>query len=320
MLPLITLEEHYISNAVRKAQARDPYLTFPQHVVSKLESLGDGRIADLDKGNVSLQVISHGPLDAPPSICTKANDELAGAVSKTPSRLAGFAMLPMSDPTAAADELARCVRDHGFVGALIDNHLHGKFYDDEHFWPVFEKAQELDVPLYIHPAFASEEMMEHYKGNYDDKVARALSAYGWGWHADTGLHILRLFASGLFDRYPKLKIIIGHMGEMLPFQLDRIVPTSELWGKRERGLREVWKSNIWVTTSGMFSLPPLACLLQSTTIDRVLYSVDYPFAAHEKGTEFIDKIRKSGLMTEDDMEKFAFRNAEGLLKVKAGSA
>ena len=319
-MPLITLEEHYISKVARKAGSRDPYSSFPQHVISKLESLGDERITDLDKGDVSLQVISHAPLDASLSVCTEANDELAMAIAKNPSRLAGFAMLPVGEPTAAADELVRCVKRHKFVGALLDNHLDGQFYDHERFWPIFGKAQELDVPLYLHPTFASETMMEHYKGNYDDEVAMALSAFGWGWHTDTGLHILRLFASGLFDRYPKLKIIIGHMGELLPFQLERVIGMFQLWGKRERGLREVWKTNIWITTSGMFTLPPLACLLQTTTIDRVLYSVDYPFSANEKGKQFIDDIRNSGLMKEDELEKFAFRNAESLLKVKAGSA
>jgi predicted TIM-barrel fold metal-dependent hydrolase len=225
----------------------------------------------------------------------------------------------MSEPAAASKELERCVKHHSFVGALVDNHIDGQFYDDERFWPVFEKAQELDVPIYIHPSFASEAMMEHYKGNFDDSVALALSAYGWAWHTETGLHILRLFASGLFDRFPKLKIVIGHMGEMLPFQLERILSISERWGKRDRGLGEVWRNNIWITTSGMFSLPPLACLLQTTSIDHVLYSVDYPFSANEKGLKFVEEIEKSGLIVGEDLEKFSFRNAESLLGVKAST-
>jgi len=153
----------------------------------------------------------------------------------------------------------------------------------------------LDVPIYIHPIFAADSMMDHYKGNYDDLIATASSAYGWGWHSETGLHILKLFASGLFDRFPKLKIVIGHMGEMLPFQLDRVMAISERWGKK-RGLREVWHRNIWITTSGMFALAPLACLLQTTSIDHGLYSVDYPFSTNEKGLEFFEEIEKSGLI------------------------
>ena len=322
MLPLITLEEHYISPKVREASAaaRAHYANFPSHLLSKLESLSDERIQDLDKGNVSLQVISHGPGDIPSHICSAANDDLASAISKNPSRLAGFAMLPMSEPAAAANELERCVKQLGFVGALVDNHVNGQFYDDERFWPVFEKAQELDVAIYIHPSFASDSMMEHYKGNYDDSVATALSAHGWAWHTETGLHILRLFAGGLFDRYPKLKIVIGHMGEMLPFQLERIIPMSVGWGKRDRDLREVWRNNIWITTSGLFTLPPLTCLLQTTSIDHVLYSVDYPFSANEKGLKFFEEIEKSGLIAGKDLEMFAFRNAENLLGVQARSS
>lgn len=268
---------------------------------------------------MSLPIISVGPGILPLAVCSAVNDDPAAAVSRHPTRLAGFALLPMMEPAAAAQELERCVKGLGFVGALVDAYLDGQFYDDERFWVIFEKAQELDVPLYIHPTFASDSMMEHYKGNYDDAVALALSAFGWGWHSDTGLHILKLFASRVFDRYPKLKVVIGQMGEMLPFQLSRCIAVAARWG-RERGLEEVWKNNIWVTTSGMFSLTPLACLLQTTTIDHVLYSVDYPFSTNEKGLEFFHEIEKSGLIAGQDLELFAYKNAENLLGVKARSS
>ncbi|KAK9366790.1 decarboxylase orsB [Lipomyces kononenkoae] len=317
MLPFITLEEHYVSSASRDLPI-DPFAKFPSEIVKKMECLDEKRIEDMDSAGISIQVLSHGPLDAPLSVCINANDELALAISKNQNRFAGFAMLPMCEPIAAAQELARCIDDHGFVGALIDNHLDGKFYDDEHFWPVFEKAQELDVPIYLHPTFASEDMLRHYRGNYSDETAFALSAFGWGWHVDTGLHILRLYASGLFDRFPRLKIIIGHMGELLPFQLGRILPQARRWGNHERTFKDVWENNIWVTTSGLFSLASLSCLLRTTSIEHVLYSVDYPFSSNETGKEFVEEIRKSGLMTEGEMEMFAFKNAEKLLKVKTG--
>lgn len=154
-----------------------------------------------------------------------------------------------------------------------------------------------------------------YKGNYDQGVADALSAYGWGWHVSTGLHILKLFASGLFDRYPKIKIVIGHMGELLPFQLGRIFPQSARWGTFQRSLKEVWDENIWITTSGMFSLAPLACLLRTTKIERILFSVDYPFSENETGRKFIEEIKQSGLVKEEELEMIAHRNAEILLKL-----
>ena len=319
MFHLITLEEHYVSRTVREAGLADDLAMFPQHIVSRLGALGDERIQEMDKGSVSLQVISHGPGDFSPAICLEANNDLASAISKNPTRMAGFAMLPMSEPAAASDELERCVTELRFVGALVDNHVNGQFYDDERFWTIFDKAQELHVPIYIHPSYAADSMMEHYRGNYDESVAIALSAYGWAWHSETALSILKLFASGLFARFPKVKIVIGHMGEMVPFQLERVIAISERWGKK-RGLREVWNNNIWITTSGMFALAPLACLLQTTSIDHVLYSIDYPFSANEKGLQFFKEIEKSGLIVGKDLEKFAFRNAEELLGVKAGTS
>jgi predicted TIM-barrel fold metal-dependent hydrolase len=192
ILPLITLEEHYASSKVVDSH----YSEFPPHMVSKLKFLGDERIQDMDKGDVSLQVISHGPLIASPFTCLKVNDELAAAISKNSKRLAGFAMLPMQDPKAAARELACCVKELSFVGALVDNHLDGQFYDDERFWPVLEKAQDLDVPIYLHPTFATDSALEHFQGKYDREIGVVLSAYCWGWHTETGLHILRLYYSG----------------------------------------------------------------------------------------------------------------------------
>ncbi|OJJ50219.1 hypothetical protein ASPZODRAFT_128845 [Penicilliopsis zonata CBS 506.65] len=319
-MPFITLEEHYISPHVSAASqpAREHYALFPPPTITKLECLDTPRIHDMDAGQVSLQVISHGPGDVPPQVCRQANDDLASAVARHPRRLAAFAMLPMTEPDAAAEELTRCVTEHGFLGALVENHLHdGTFYDDQRFWPVFAIAEQLDVPIYIHPAFASEAMLQtHHRGNYDDSVALALSAFGWSWHTETGLHVLRLYASGLFDRFPRLKILLGHMGEMLPFQLDRVCAVSERWPGLRRKLRDVWRHNIYVTTSGMFSLPPLACLLQTTSIDHVLYSVDYPFSSNERGLQFFEEVKKSGLIAGEDLDRFAYKNAETLLGVK----
>ena len=314
--PLITLEEHFVSDHVRKQAAKDSYAAFPNELVRKLEDVGTLRLKDMDSGSVNRQVISHGPVDASPEACRNANNDLASACAQHPSRLSGFAMLPMSDPTSAAEELTRCIETHEFVGALINNHFQGNFYDDEKFWPVFARAQELDVPVYIHPSFAADEWMPHYKGNYPDKTANMLSMAGWGWHSETGLHVLKLWASGLFDKYPRLKVIVGHMGEMLPFQLDRIVPMSAGWASNKRDLKTVWKENFWITTSGMFSLAPLACLLKMCSVDRILYSVDYPFSTNEKGLEFVKEVEKSGMVSQEDLRAICSGNAERLLKVK----
>ncbi|KAK0386828.1 hypothetical protein NLU13_5141 [Sarocladium strictum] len=309
MRPIITLEEHFVSRKVAEAsdETRALYGQFPAPILTKLHDLDAIRVKDLDKGQVSMQVLSHGPAEADAETCTAINNEVAVAIRKHPTRFAGFATLPMEDPQLAAAELHRSVRDLGFVGALVDCHLRGRFYDGEQYFALFAKAQELDVPIYIHPTFASEAMEAHYRGNYPDTVGKALSAFGWGWHAETGLHILRLFAAGLFDRLPKVKIVIGHMGEMLPFQLDRIDTRTET------GV----EGNIWVTTSGMFTIPPLRCLLDTTPIEHILYSVDYPFSANEKGFDFLKLIEEKEFMSTEQLDLFTYRNAEVLLGVKA---
>ncbi|KAJ4477490.1 putative metal-dependent hydrolase [Lentinula aciculospora] len=312
--PLITLEEHYASRNLLTSRAVDDF----SYVLSKLTNLAEERIADMDAGDVTLQILSHVAVNAPsPELARSTNDELYAAIQHHTNRLAGFAILPMADPQDAAEELTRTTKELHFVGALVDNHLDGRFYDDPFFWPVFERAQELDVPIYIHPTFPSENTKQQYQGNYSENTAHMLGIAGWGWHADTGLHILRLFASGLFDSFPRLKIIIGHMGELLPFQLDRIFPMSERWGKHVRGLRQVWQENICVTTSGMFSLAPLACLLKMSPVEHVMFSVDYPFSKNETGRKFLEEVKESGLVSANDFENIAYRNAERLLKVKA---
>ena len=317
--PLITLEEHFICKGFRESNpvSKQTIDRFPPNVAAGLLSLGKQRLDDMNQGKVALQIISHTPSsDSPVDLCKSSNDQLHQAVMEHKGSFAGFAMLPMHDPAAASEELRRCVTELGFVGALIGNHVHGRYYDDSFFWSIFETAQELDVPIYLHPSAPHTDLAALYQGNYSKDVAAVLSMYGWGWHSETGLHVLRLFASGLFDRFPSLKIIIGHMGEMLPYMLDRIEVYLAQHISRERGLRQVWDSNLWITTSGMFSLPPFACLLQAVKHDRILYSVDYPFATNEEGLQFMEDVKRSGLVNDETLEMIAYRNAESLLKVK----
>lgn len=139
--------------------------------------------------------------------------------------------------------------------------------------------------------------------------------YGWGWHSETGLRVLRLWASGLFDDHPSLKLIIRHMGEMLPFQLDRIFPMSARWASNKRDLKTVWNENFWITTSGMFSLAPMPCLLKMCKIDRILYSVDYPFSTNEKGLRFVEELEKSGMLGHEDLTAICSGHVERLLKL-----
>ncbi|EPE32108.1 Metallo-dependent hydrolase [Glarea lozoyensis ATCC 20868] len=218
----------------------------------------------MDRGDISLQVVSHAftPGGPSPQNCRDGNDELAPAITKSnkPDRFAAFAVLPVSDAAESASELERCVARLGFVGALIDNHADGKHFDSAEYDVLWAKACELDVPIYLHPTWPSARMAEAFVGAYPMPVTASLGAAGWGWHSDVDLHVLKLFAAGVFDRFPKLKIIIGHMGEMLLFMLERCSDMSTRWGgwgPRDRPLHQVWDENIWITTSGTWSLAPL---------------------------------------------------------------
>ena len=329
--PLVTLEEHFLAtnsdtSGSLSSHAYESNGSFPPSTIAALRDVSGGRIAAMDAGSITLQVISHAPASAPLSACRSANDELANAVERHPKRFAGLAMLPMAQPEDAARELNHCVRVLGFSGALIDNHLStGEYYDEERFWPVFETAQNLDVPLYLHPTFPSSADAKSMDGNYQEVVSTALGAFGWGWHSSVALHVLRLFAAGVFERFPRLKIIVGHDGEGLSFFLERIEKFSRVWpvgrtgtaASRTRHLRQVWDENIYVTTSGMFSLSPMACLMRNTKIEHIMFSVDYPFSSNEDGRAFVEELARSGLVTQEQLRQICFKNAVNLLRLKA---
>lgn len=326
--PLITLEEHWLAQSVRDFYvANDTKHPNDENglvgfVTPALMELGETRLKSMDESGVSLQIISHAPnsLALDLATCEKVNNELHARIKSQPGRFKGFATLPMAHPEAASKELHRCIKDLGFIGTLIDSNCEGKFYDDPSFWPVFEAAAELDVPVYLHPAPNLQTKPLLYDGNYPDGVAESLSEYGWGWHNETAIHFLRLFAAGLFDRYPRLKLVLGHLGEMLPFQLDRIERISgrqwpHLGVELERKLRQVWDENVWITTSGMFYLAPMAAVLRQCKPERIMFSVDYPFGKNEDGLAFLKSLKAEGMVSDEVLEGIAYKNAERLLKV-----
>jgi predicted TIM-barrel fold metal-dependent hydrolase len=321
--PTITLEEHFISSnaiAALPTSHRQIVTSANSEWLNRLTDFSpDGsRIMAMDSGHVGVQVLSItcGITSLAPEVVADANNELAKATEAQP-RFKGFAALPMKYGKAAADELERCIKQLGMVGALIDSHLDdGRYYDDEVALDVFAKAQELDVPIYIHPTTPLQGVQAAlYDGNYDKEVAAALGIAGWGWHCDTALSVLRLYTAGIFWKFPNLKVVVGHMGEMLPYMLDRIdEKVGQMWLGAKMSFKEVWEKNIWVTTSGMFTMPPMACLLRNTSIDRIMYSVDYPYSTTEQGKTFMRELQESGLVTEEEYCKIAFKNAEKLLK------
>jgi len=319
---IITLEEHISTpeylEAMGKLWQGDPVVAMWQAQRNKLFDVGKDRIADMDAAGIDVQVMSlSGGMDRlDPSLAMAlardTNDKLAAAVQARPDRFAAFATLALQEPEKAALEFERCVRQLGFKGALVNGTNDGLFLDDHRFTPLFETAQALDVPIYLHPAPPPDEVRKAYFSGLPADLGFVLSTAGWGWHVETGMHCLRLIVSGLFDRFPNLKIVIGHMGEALPFYIARadaflVQSTKHL----KRPVSEYFREHFYITTSGCLSLPPFLCALQVVGADRILFSVDYPYNSNALGRAFLDGLPVSA----EELAKIAHGNAELLLKM-----
>jgi predicted TIM-barrel fold metal-dependent hydrolase len=315
----ITLEEHFFTESYLRAAKDDPSVQFGG-LQPKLLDLGAGRIAAMDEAAIDLQVLSLGAfalegLDAATgtALARDVNDELAAAVKANPKRLAGFATVALKDAEAAVVELERSISKLGFVGLMLNGTVEGRFMDDPAFLPVFEAAARLGVPVYLHPAPAPKVVKAAYFSGLPGELGNMLSIAGWGWHAETGLHTLRLIVSGLFDKVPGLQLVVGHMGEGLPYALARSSGILSGPARLRQAVAEYFKTNIHLTTSGYFTLSPLKCALEVVGIERLMYSVDYPFSPNTHGQEFLKKA--AGVLSAEDMEKLAGGNAEKVLKI-----
>jgi len=289
-------------------------------VIDQLCDIGDGRLADMDAAGIDVQVLSlTSPgleqLDAAEAVALArdTNDRLAEAVRRHPSRLAGFAALPTAAPDTAADELERTVREHGFKGACINGHVRGRYLDDPFFWPILERAESLQVPLTLHPTFPPQAVIAaSYTGNFAPEVTRGLAMAAWGWHIETAIHVLRLILGGAFDRYPDLQLIIGHLGETLPFmlpRLDRGLPPQMT--KLDRPISAYLRENVHYTFSGLNYTATFLDLLLEVGVDRIMFSADYPYSSMVEARTFLDQLPVSPA----DKERIAHGNAERLLRL-----
>jgi predicted TIM-barrel fold metal-dependent hydrolase len=316
---VIALEEHFWTPEIAKAigALRNPDATTGSSLEADLADLGERRLHAMDAAGIDLQVISHTTpgvqhldADAAVALARDANDRLARAVQEHPARFAGFATLPTPAPLAAADELERAVSELGLKGAMVNGHTGGRFLDDPAFTVLLERAERLGVPLYLHPAEPVPAVRSAYYEGFIPAVSWFLSAAAWGWHAETGLHVLRMVLGGVFERHPQLQLVIGHMGEMLPFMLERIddnLPPSVTG--LDRLPSEYVLGNVHVTTSGLFSVPPLLCALMVFGAERVMFSVDWPYAPNEDGR----RLLQTAPLAPADLHRLAHGNAERLL-------
>jgi predicted TIM-barrel fold metal-dependent hydrolase len=321
---VIALEEHFMDAEIgeKLVAMGAPEAAGPPGSAERLADLGELRIKEMDEAGIDIQVLSQTASsvqnfdpESAVTIARRANDRLNEVCRAHPTRFAAFAILPTPDPKTAADELERTVTNYGFKGAMIHGQTAGVFHDDKRFWPIFERAAALDVPIYIHPAYPNRAVVEAY---YKDYLADwpVLAVAGWGFTVETATQGIRMVLSGVFDAYPKLQMILGHLGEGLPFYLWRI--NNNLGSRVNRGsraakrsFREIFCEHFYVTTSGFFSDPALQCCITEMGIERVMFSVDYPYVDNPSGASWIQALQLNAA----DKEKILNGNVKRLLKM-----
>lgn len=341
-MKLICVEEHVLDPAIGAATqapvlARAPYLpdwgsrvvdgrgatdTSRPHVIAPQESarkaldMGPGRLADMDDAGIDVQVLSYGgfaqllPAAQSIELNRAANDRLASATQAHPTRFAGFATLPWQAPEAATRELERAVKDLGLRGALINGRPGETFLDDSRYEPILAALDELRVPLYLHPGLPLPAVQAPYYGGFDRELAARLSMFAWGWHNEAGIQVVRMLLAGVFDRFPRLQVISGHWGEMVPFFLQRLEDSipQEASGLR-RPIVQTYREHVHVSPSGMLTMPHFQFIHALMGAERILYSIDYPYQSLDGARAFIERLPVS----EAEKALIAHGNAERLL-------
>jgi 2,3-dihydroxybenzoate decarboxylase len=316
---LIALEESFWHEKLKTEGSTVSHVSVKSAVAGdwqrKLADFTEYRLPDMDRNGVDMQVLS---LTSPgiqvqpdPDIAVAdarvANDFLADVISEHPQRFAGLAAIPMQDPREAAAELRRAI-GIGLHGALVNDHTLGHYLDEPQYAPVWETLQDLEVPLYMHPSAASSDSWMVTDGY------PVLETAMWGWAPRTGGHAMRLILGGVFDRYPNVQVILGHMGEFLPFQLSRLDSRYEVLDFKhplEKQPSEYFGTNIAITTTGVFSHAALIAAIQEVGVDNVMFSIDYPFESTERAVEFI----RAAPLAPADKARVAHVNAERILRL-----
>jgi hypothetical protein len=320
---VITLEEHFVSPGFLDGPGKglkEQAVRFGGRgadLLEQLSDLGDKRIAAMDAAGIDMQVLSlNSPgaeqLEAAEAIplTRDANDFLADAVERNPTRFAGFASVATAAPDRAAEELERMVRERGFKGAIINGHIRGRYLNEKFFSPIFERAEALNVPIYLHPTQPPQAVIDTSYGGFAPQVTDMLAGLGWGWHIETAIHVIRIILGGVFDRYPRLQIVIGHLGEALPFMLQRLdIMLPVAMTKIDRPISAYLRENIHYTFSGFNFTPTFLDLLLQVGIDRIMFSVDHPYASMAQARAFLNQLPVSAT----DKERIAHGNAERLL-------
>ena len=313
---VIALEEHY-SDAAIVAQLGSIEGTRSPEIRRRLDDLGALRLKEMDEAGIDIQVLSHGAPgtqhmqgETAVRLAREVNNRLHQAIQLHPQRFAGFASLPTAEPKAAANELERAVTKLDLKGAMVHGLTNGRFLDHKEYWPIFDRAANLGVPLYIHPASPHPAVIDAYYKDYSDKYPIFARA-AWGFTVEAATQAIRLVLSGVFDSYPRLKIILGHLGKSLPYLIWRIDQSLSRPGNFPRSFRDIFCKHFYLTTSGNFSTPALLCGIMEMGVDRILFSVDWPFVRNTEGVEWL----KRAPLSENDRSKVFGENAKSLLRL-----
>jgi uncharacterized protein len=320
----ITLEEHFATPGFLDGPGRDlkdqarQVGSRAERLMGDLCDLGEGRIAQMDAAGIDMQVIS---LTAPGveqleaaealALARDTNDALADAIARHPTRLSGFAALPIAAPDQAAKELERRVRNQAFAGAVINGHQRGRYLDDKFFWPVLEAAEALGAPIYLHPTRPPKPVIEASFGGFAPLVTEMLAGPGFGWHIETAVHVLRMALGGVFDRFPKLQVVIGHMGEGLPFFMQRVDVMPIELTKLKRPVSDYLRDNLHYTFAGFNFPATFLDLLLEVGVSRIMFSADHPYGSMAKARAFLDQIPVPAA----DRALIAHGNAERLFRL-----
>ena len=320
----ITLEEHFATPGFLDGPGRDlkdqarQVGSRAERLMRDLCDIGEGRIVQMDAAGIDMQVVS---LTAPGveqleaaeavALARDTNDALAEAVAKRPTRLSGFAALPIAAPDQAAKELERRFSGQAFAGALINGHQRGRYLDDKFFWPVLEAAESLGAPIYLHPTRPPKPVIEASFGGFAPLVTEMLAGPGFGWHIETAVHVLRMVMGGVFDRFPKLQIVIGHMGEGLPFFMQRVDRMPVELTQLKRPVSAYLLDNLHYTFAGFNFPPTFLDLLLEVGVSRIMFSADYPYGSMAKARAFLEQIPVSTA----DRARIAHGNAEKLFRL-----
>jgi predicted TIM-barrel fold metal-dependent hydrolase len=315
-MTLIALEEHVLpADLVDQVW---PTPMGPEALTAKLVDVKEQRLRVMDDAGIDVQVLSvvaPGSQQVPAEVATELsralNDRCAEAIAAHADRFNALATLPTQDPGAAIVEAKRAITELGFCGVVINGHTQGRFLDAPEFDELLTAIEELDAPIYLHPTYPPQQVADVYFSGLPEQAGRALATAAWGWHAETGLHVLRLAAAGVFARHPNLQIVIGHMGENLPFSLMR---ADAVLAKADPGapsVAAVIREHVHITICGYTTTPPLLCALQVFGADRTMFSSDYPFGDPVEHSMFLAEAPISPA----DRDKIAYRNAQRLFRL-----